>query len=210
MDHDHPQGIKRNLSWSVAIPVFLGASADKVNGHIRASVEDRITKTRHEVQASDPRREITGSGTVSANDGRTAQVAIDYADYLAGTAHPTAFLDTTVVDISDGNPVTLDRVFTHPPAALRALRPWILKLVAAAGEVVDPQAVDPASATNGLAPQQSNWAAWQTSSAGMSFYFQDYQLGGHGIRMYTVPWSVVSPLMSPASYALVGVTSTMG
>jgi hypothetical protein len=30
----------------------------------------------------------------------------------------------------------------------------------------------------------------------MRFSFQDYQLGGHGVRRYTVPWRTVRPLLS--------------
>ena len=49
---------------------------------------------------------------------------------------------------------------------------------------------------DGLAPKEKNFAAWQTTRAGMRFAFQDYQLGGHGLRSYTIGWSTVRPLLS--------------
>ena len=36
----------------------------------------------------------------------------------------------------------------------------------------------------------------------MSFDFQDYQLGGHGLRRYTVPWIDVRPLLRPEAREL--------
>ena len=43
--------------------------------------------------------------------------------------------------------------------------------------------------TSGLAPRITNYANWHTSPAGLTFSFAEYQLGGAGIRSYTVPWA---------------------
>ena len=128
------------------------------------------------------------------NDGRTVQVRLSFADGLAGTAHPIYSVSTTVLRADTAAPLTLDTVFTDKRAALRRLKPLILRAAKAAGEEV----TEPV----GLAPKDGNWAAWQTSAFGMSFDFEDYQLGGHGLRRYIIPWIDVRPLLRPEARKL--------
>ena len=131
---------------------------------------------------------------MTTNDGRTVQVACSFTDNLAGTAHPTYAVSTTVVTSLAGDPVVLADVFLDEQAAFTALARDVTRIAKAKDE----QVTDP----SGLAPKEKNWAAWQTTSLGMGFSFQDYQLGGHGLRAYTVPWATVRPLMSDSAKAL--------
>lgn len=39
---------------------------------------------------------------------------------------------------------------------------------------------------------------------GMTFQFGDYQLGGHGLRAYTVPWSQARLVLSEHGENLLG------
>jgi hypothetical protein len=102
-----------------------------------------------------------------------------FSDYLAGTAHPASFVTTTVVDVRRVRPVLLTQVIQNPPEGLRFLRTEVVKVAKAKRESVD---------SGGLGPKVANWANWQSSPAGLTFLFGEYQLGGAGIRSYTVPW----------------------
>jgi hypothetical protein len=64
------------------------------------------------------------------------------------------------------------------------------------------KAGQPVTEPDGLAPRAENWAAWQSTRKGFQVHFQDYQLGGHGLRSYTVPWKAVTPLLSAKAKAL--------
>jgi hypothetical protein len=173
-------GHSGTVSWRVRVPKFSGAPvAAEVNKRVRAAVADLIAHAKREGRRDNgDRRRLEGEGTVVTNDGRTAQVTITYADYLEGAAHPANYVTTTVVDVNRGRPIALERVFRNPTTAYRKLKPEILK---AAGE---------------QASSQANWANWQTNQTGMIFIFGDYQLGGHGLRQYAVPWSAVEPLLT--------------
>jgi hypothetical protein len=182
-------GRSGTVSWRVRVPRFSGAPvATEINKRIRAAVQDQIDRAKREGRSDDgDQRRLEGEGTVVTNDGRTAQVTVTYSDYLDGTAHPTNYVSTTVVDVTRAQPIRLTQVFRNPTGAYRKLKPEILK---AAGE--ESATIDQA----GLAPKQANWANWQTNDAGMLFVFGDYQLGGHGLRQYVVPWPAVEPLLT--------------
>ena len=155
--------------------------ADEANRRVRAAADDLISQVRREAkQDRGVKRTLTGTGTVATNDGRTVQVTILFTDYLAGTARPALFVTTTVVDIGKARPVLLTQVIQNPTESLRFLRTEVVKAAKKKGEPVD---------AAGLAPRIANWANWQSSPAGLTFYFPEYQLGGAGIRSYTVPWS---------------------
>ena len=85
-----------------------------------------------------------------------------------------------MVDIRRARPVLLTQVIQNPPEGLRFLRTEVVKAAKKKGEPVD---------AAGLAPRVANWANWQSSPTGLTFHFAEYQLGGAGIRSYTVPWS---------------------
>jgi hypothetical protein len=182
-------GRSGTVSWRVRVPKFSGApAATEVNSRVRAAVNGMIAQTKREGRGDDGhKRRLDGEGTVVTNDGRTAQVTITYGDYLEGTAHPTDYVTTTVVDVARRKPVVLGQVFTHPTAAYKKLEPAIVR---AAGEQAS--GID----RSGLAPKEANWANWQTNKTGMVFVFGDYQLGTHGLREYAVPWSTVEPLLT--------------
>ena len=74
----------------------------------------------------------------------------------------------------------LTQVIQNPSEGLRFLGTEVARVATKKGESVD---------TEGLAPKVANWANWQSSPAGLTFHFAEYQLGGAGIRSYTVPWS---------------------
>jgi hypothetical protein len=60
------------------------------------------------------------------------------------------------------------------------------------------------SGCSALATKLSNWAAWQTTLVGMTFHFGDHQLGGHGLRHYTIPWSQAKLVLSEYGENLLG------
>ena len=160
----------------------------RVNLRVRAAANDLVGKTKREARGDQGiKRTLTGHGTVTTNDGRTAQVTIIFTDYLAGTAHPTSAVTTTVIDIRRSRPVLLSDVIQNPPEALRFFRTQVIKAAKKQGEEVE---------TAGRSPKRSNWAAWQTTPAGITFHFGDYQLGGHGLRHYTIPWSQAKMVLS--------------
>ena len=191
-------GRQGSVRWKVKVPMFAGSPVAKpVNRRVRASAQSAIQVAVAEGRDDQgERRTLTGEGEVTVNDGRTVQVRISYSDNLAGTAHPILSVRTTALRAESGTPLTLDTVFTDKRAAMRTLKPLILRAAQAAGEdVTEP---------SGLAARDVNWSAWQTSAFGMSFDFQDYQLGGHGLRRYTVPWIDVRPLLRPDARELLG------
>ncbi|WP_432543061.1 hypothetical protein [Kineococcus sp. SYSU DK002] len=185
----HLTGDDQTLTWDVVVPRLTGAPvADEVNRRVTASAEDVLDDARATVQDGDPPRTITGRGTVTTDDGRTVQVLLEVVDSTEGTAHPTTTVASTVVDVRTAEPVTLDDVFTDLAAAFTGLAPVVEEIAAAQGE--------PVTAPEGLAPEEANWATWQSGADGFAFSFQDYQLGGHGVRRYVVPWERVEPLMT--------------
>jgi hypothetical protein len=176
------RGRAGSASWDIAIPVFSGpAVAGETNRRVRAAANDLIAQVRREArQDRGVKRTLTGTGTVGTNDGRTVQVTILFTDFLAGTARPALFVTTTVVDIRRSRPVLLSQVIQNPADGLRFLGTEVTKAAKKKGEPVE---------SKGLAPRVANYANWQSSPAGLTFYFPEYQLGGAGIRAYTVPWS---------------------
>lgn len=175
------RGRSSSASWDVAIPLFSGAPvAGEANRRVRAAAQDLITQVRREAKGDHGvRRTLTGNGTVGANDGRTVQVVIDFVDLLAGTAHPALYVATTVIDVGRARPVLLSQVVQNPPEGLRFLRTEVVRAARRKGDGVD---------RAGLAPKLANFANWQTDAKGMTLHFNDYQLGGYGLRTYTVPW----------------------
>lgn len=192
-------GRSGSASWKISVPEFSGAPvAEEVNRRVRAAAGDLIAQVRREAAGDEGvKRTLTGEGTVVTNDGRTAQVTIAFVDYLAGTARPAQYVTTTVVDVLRARPVRLREVFSDLPAALESLRPQIVAAAEQEGQQVD---------ESGLAPEEANWAAWQTTPDGMVFSFAEYQLGGAGIRTYTVPWEVVQPMLSARGEELLAPT----
>ena len=183
------RGRASSASWDVAIPVFSGpAVAAEANRRVRAAANDLIAQVRREAKGDrGVKRTLTGTGTVAANDGRTVQVTIMFTDFLAGTARPSLYVTTTVVDVRRARPVLLTQVIQNPPEGLRFLRTEVVETAKKKGEAVD---------TAGLAPRVANWANWQSSPTGLTFHFDEYQLGGAGIRSYTVPWSRAGLVLS--------------
>lgn len=181
----HLKGSRESVYWDVAVPQFSGAaSAAEVNRHVRASAQDAIDLGKREAEGdAGYRRDVSGKATVTTSDRRTVQVELRWGDYLAGTAHPTDHVATTVVTTDRGTPVRLRDVLADEPRALRTI-------AAAIRPMAHP------TDSSGLAPTEKNFAAWQTTKNGMRFSFQDYQLGTHGLRSYTVPWATVRPLLS--------------
>ncbi len=175
------RGRSAGASWTISIPVFSGAPvAKEVNRRVRAAANDLIAQVRREAKDDGgAKRTLTGEGTVVTNDRRTIQVTIILSDYLAGTAHPANAVTTTVIDVDKSRPVLLTQVIQNPPEGLRFLKAQVVKAAKKKREAVDKA---------GLAPKVANWANWQTTPAGLMFYFGDYQLGTYGSRRYTVPW----------------------
>ena len=175
------RGRSAGASWTISIPVFSGAPvAKEVNRRVRAAANDLIAQVRREAKGdAGAKRTLTGVGTVVTNDRRTIQVTIIFSDYLAGTAHPANAVTTTVIDVDKSRPVLLTQVIQNPPEGLRFLKAQVVKAAKKKREPVDKA---------GLAPKVANWANWQTTPAGLTFYFGDYELGGYGLRRYTVPW----------------------
>jgi hypothetical protein len=181
----HLRGSRGSVHWDLAIPELSGArSAAEVNRHVRASAQDAIDLGLRESREDDGvRRDVGGSADVTTNDRRTVQVELTWADNLAGTAHPTTYVATTVVTTDAGRPVRLRDVLGDERSALRTLAEAVEKQVGR---------VD----TDGLEPEERNFAAWQTTREGMRLTFQDGQLGATGLRTVTVPWRTVRPLLS--------------
>ncbi|MBB2903524.1 hypothetical protein FHR75_004366 [Kineococcus radiotolerans] len=128
-----------------------------------ASAEDVLDDARATVQYGDPPCTITGRGTVTTDDGRTAQVLLEVVGSTEGTAHPTTTVASTVVDVRTAESVTLDDVFTDPAAALADLGPVVEDVTAAQGE--------PVTVPEGLASEEENWATWQSGPDGLAFSF---------------------------------------
>ncbi|WP_146099554.1 RsiV family protein [Kineococcus xinjiangensis] len=185
-----------SLTYDVQVPRFTGSPvAAEVNRRVLASAEHAVQAARRTVRAGDPPRVLDGDGVVTTNDGRTVQVHYVFTDFTEGTAHPTGSVSTVTLDARDGSPITLDQVFADERAALGTLAEEVRRFAAARDQPVDDA---------GLEPVRENWASWQTTPDGMVVSFQDYQLGGHGLRDYTIAWDVLEPLMTPSSYALLG------
>ncbi len=190
-------GTRDGLAYTLELPEFSGGdAAGELNRRVRASALGAVSASAAQVRPGDPKRTLDGTSRVTTNDGRTVQVRLVESDFLQGTAHTTDSVRTVVIAVATRRPVTLDEVFTQGREALKALAPHVKAVAVSEGEAV----TEPA----GLSPREANWAAWQSTDKGMAFSFQDFQLGGHGLREYTVPWSVVRPLMSPTAYELLG------
>ena len=186
----HLKGSRESVYWDLEVPQFEGAaSAAEVNRHVRASAQDAVDLGKREGQDdAGQRRDVEGKATVTTSDRRTVQVELRWSDYLTGTAHPTLYVATTAVTTEEGRPLRLRDVLADVPSALRTIARAVDKEARSRGEDVTDR--------SGLAPKESNFAAWQTTRQGMRFTFGDYQLGGHGLRAYTVPWRTVRPLLS--------------
>lgn len=195
-------GTKGGFTWDVTVPTFTGSGSAvaEVNRRVRASVQSAVSATATQNEDDpDSKHELAGEATLTTNDGRTVQVDIPMSDYYEGAAHPTNVDNTVVLVAATGAPVTLDQLFTDQEAALTAFAPLVRKQVQSDGYEV--------TADEGLAPTTANWSAWQTDADGMTFTFQDYQLGMHGMPQVTIPWKTVTPLLTPSAKALLAPTS---
>lgn len=192
--HRHLEGRMGDLSYDVTYPVFGGSSAAAtIDRRVRASAQATITSTAKEPGGG--HHTLTGVSTVTPLDGRTVQVITEYADAYDGAAHPLDTVETVALVARTGKPITLATLFPKQHHAFTVLAKAVRGLATSAKQPI----TDP----SGLAPRASNWAAWQSITAGFQISFQDYQLGGHGLRQYTVPWSVVTPLLSTRAKALI-------
>ena len=90
--------------------------------------------------------------------------------------------------------IGVDGLITDRPGLLRDVLADVPSGLRTIAKAIEPMA-EP-SEPSGLAPKEKNFAAWQTTGKGMRFTFEDYQLGGRGVRTYTVPWRTVRPLLS--------------
>lgn len=196
------QGTEGGFTWDITVPTFTGSGAAvaEVDRRIQASAQSAISASATQ-NGDDPasKHELAGEAALTTNDGRTVQVDIPLSDYYEGAAHPTNVDNTVVLVAATGAPVTLDQLFTDREAALRAFAPLVRKQVQSDGYEV--------TADEGLAPTTANWSAWQTDADGMTFTFQDYQLGMHGMPQVTIPWKTVTPLLTPYAKALLAPTS---
>ncbi|WP_432487024.1 hypothetical protein [Kineococcus sp. SYSU DK018] len=194
-DEDHLTGSGGTFTWDVTVPRAAGpAVAGEVNRRVAASADHVVEAAAATVRDGDPPRLLTGEGTVTTDDGRTVQVVLEFVDSTEGAAHPTTSVTTVVLDVGRERPVVLGDVFDDPRAAFEELAPVVEEIADASGEpVTDPE---------GLAPEEVNWAAWQSGEDGITFWFQDYQLGGHGTRQYLVPWDRAGHLLTPGARVL--------
>ena len=69
-----------------------------------------------------------------------------FTDFLAGTARPSLYVTTTVVDIRRARPVLLTQVIQNPPEGLRFLRTEVVKAAKQKGEPVDAAGLAPPKA----------------------------------------------------------------
>ncbi|WP_375387829.1 hypothetical protein [uncultured Amnibacterium sp.] len=193
---DHLKGTEGSLTYDVAIPVFAGSGAAvTVNRRVRSSAWTTIRATAKETLGGDRvHHTLGGSGRVTTNDGRTVQVVTEYADYFDRAAHPTDTVATVALVARTGAPIVLSDVFKHQRSAFTVLGREVERIAARQDE--------PVTDRSGLAPRAANWTAWQTTRTGFQVHFQDYQLGGHGLRVYTVPWRTVAPLLSAEARTL--------
>ena len=187
------RGTEGSFTYDVLVPRFAGPA--EVDRRVLASAQHAVDAARGSVAAGDPPRTFGGRGTVPTNDGRTVQVRYEFVDSTEGTAHPTGSVSTVALDARDGSPITLDELFEDEAAALSTLAGEVERIAAERGEDVDPAGLEPVPAT---------FAAWQTTPEGMALSFQDFQLGGHGVREYAVSWDVLEELVTPAAYDLLG------
>lgn len=109
--------------------------------------------------------------------------------YAAQAAHPADYLTTIVIDSRDARPITLGRLFSDEAAGLNRLSETIRQI----------QQVDSA----GNAPTEQNFANWIPTADGMEIHFSDYQ-SGHGLPVFTVPWSALAEVLAPDMRALTG------
>lgn len=198
----HLKGSRGGLTWDVTVPVFTGSGAGvaAANSRVEASVMSAVNASIEQNGADDTSTHtMEGEASVVTNDGRSVQVDIPLADYYEGAAHPSLVENTVVLVAATGAPVTLDQLFTDQQKTLVAFGKNITKQADADGSGI--------TETSGLAPTTDNWAAWTSASDGLAFAFQDYQLGGHGLRGYTIPWSEVTPFLTPFAKALLAPTS---
>ncbi|WP_337063085.1 hypothetical protein [Kineococcus sp. G2] len=194
-DEEHLTGSDGTFTWDVTVPRAAGpAVAGEVNRRVTASTDHVVEAAAATVLEGDPPRLLTGEGTVTTDDWRTVQVVLEFVDFTEGTAHPTMSVTTVVLDIERERPVVLGDVFADPRAAFEELAPVVEEIADAAGQ--------PVTEPEGLAPQEVNWAAWQSGEDGIAFWFQDHQLGGHGTRQYLVPWDRVEHLLTPGAHEL--------
>ncbi|GAA1435575.1 hypothetical protein GCM10009616_32990 [Microlunatus lacustris] len=188
------EGRSGSLSWAIESVRFSGGpGAAEVNRRVRAAVDDAIRRGKREARDDDGERRITGSSVVTTNDGRTVQVSAHFVDYLAGTASPANHVATTAVTTDEGRPILVSELFRDEGAAFTALARAVRRAADRSGDGLEP---------DGLAPRRTNWDNWQTSTEGMTVLFDEYQLGGRGIRSYPIAWSVVEPLLTPSARRL--------
>ncbi|GAB7192624.1 hypothetical protein NUM3379_33330 [Kineococcus sp. NUM-3379] len=188
------RGSAGSFTWDVRVPRFPGRPAE-VDRRVRTSAQHAVDEARASVRAGDAPRRLEGTGTVTTDDGRTVQVRYGLTDFTEGTAHPTGSVRTVALRADDGSPITLGELFQDEGSALSTLAMEVERLAGERGEDVE---------AAGLAPDPENWGAWQTTPEGMAVSFQDFQLGGHGVREYTVSWDVLEELVTPEAYDLLG------
>lgn len=102
-------------------------------------------------------------------------------------AHPINYISTIVIDSRDAHPITLDKLFLNKQDGLNRISEQI-RLI---------QHIN----TDGNAPVEKNFVNWIPVDKGLEIHFNDYQ-SGHGLPVFTVPWSALIDILTPDMRAL--------
>jgi hypothetical protein len=193
-------GAYGRTSFDLTLPTFSGPLAESVNRRVRRSADEGVKEFSDDAP-DDMGSDVQVEGTVTVNDGRTVQVALEFSYYAQGAAHPTDSVSTVVLRRADASPVLLADVLSSPSKALAAALRHASEVAAEDGRD------DPAGS---LTTRLKDWADWQADADGFTFRFDDYAAGSHaaGLRSVDVPWALVRQWVRDDAYALLGPADT--
>lgn len=161
------------------------AVVDSFNGASHAAVMDQVTVAMDGASDGTATWSFESTGTVTFRSIAVAQLIIGTLFY---GAHPSTQVGTVVIDSRSTDPIMLASLFTDPQAGLDVLAEQSRELLAKDGLDVEAHA-PPATA--------ESFANWIPTDAGLEIHFQPYQFGSALPAVVTVPWPVITPLLTP-------------
>lgn len=175
-------------TWKAQAGQLVGGDervANAFNAASRNSVTGLIDDARADAHSHS--WSLKATSTVTFQPAALSQLVVGVY-YAKGAAHPIYYIATVVLDSRDGQPITLQTLFTNKQDGLNRLSEKASAILGINDKT-------------GLAPSEKNFANWLPTAAGFEIHFADYQLG-HGLRVTTIPWPDLADLLAPDMAAL--------
>jgi hypothetical protein len=167
------------------------AVADAINDRLDAEANRQVQQATWDGSTKHPWT-FDSAGTLVIGPATVSEVFV--SNYDTAEPHmPTQSVSSTVIDSSNGNPITWDSLFVDKQVGLARLGERTADALAA---VAPPNFIRDWRRQGQFAPLDINFKAWAPTVDGIQLHFPEYQYGA-GVKSVSVPWSALADLVQP-------------